>query len=105
MFNELCNEDNNFNKIIESIDVLTENGIIPDKVDIAKIWESIKTKIVNAFKKFIGFIKDLVGKIKNFFTQKKLKDAESELVQLKKDYKDLQNKYGKSELDNEPQWS
>lgn len=49
-------ELDNFNKIIESINILAENNIILEKVDFAKI----KEKLINVLKTIGGYFKSFL---------------------------------------------
>ena len=66
-------ELDNFNKILESIDILNENGILLeaiDKEEILKIIKNILIKIKIVLKNIVDKIKDFIGKIKDFLENK-----------------------------------
>ena len=72
------NEINNFNKLLESINILNENNILLlEKVDMRKIKDKVKEifgKIKAAFIKLKETIRNIITKIKEKMFKKKLSD-------------------------------
>ena len=72
------NEINNFNKLLESINILNENNILLEKVDMKELWNKFKEKIKEIWQKFKDWIKkvikninEAIQKIKAKFNRKK----------------------------------
>ena len=75
------NEINNFNKLLESINILNENNILLEKVDMKELWNKFKEKIKEIWQKFKDWIKkvikninEAIQKIKAKFNRKKIED-------------------------------
>ena len=61
-YNNLVVECNNFNKIIESIDILSENNIITEAGG-----PGIIQRIKDLWGKFVEWVKGIIAKIKDIF--------------------------------------
>lgn len=88
----LESEISNFNKIIESVNILNENGLLLE-VDMKEVWGKIKEKIVSIFHTIIEKIKELAKKIfgrRNIKMPKKINENEVEYKDILFIYKNKQ---------------